>query len=313
MARRANLEAMRPKLNVDLTSDIINEKIVCHLEMQNVGTQPMDVKSMRLYIFDEGFNEDFMLGLANYSTNLFIYDNRILNKVYKIDQEFTYENLIQIIQQLLGYEDKYVRDILTPAHFDRLQSYNQGLKEVLTFSETLVPVLFIRPFFLFPKNIEFYTKLKKMPADTFPQSVDAILFDYDAYEGNWSKDPFALSDTAYRLNWKWSPAWIAPNLRSLLQYKQQSNFHQSEVFARRNDKAILSVSPTELGFPEVFAPQERRSVNFEVSSRHVAEFKIKANLWVTSNISKYLIFKEEITNNYHFTATPRGWNTAVKL
>jgi hypothetical protein len=254
-----------------------------------------------------------MLGLANYSTNLFIYDNRILNKVYNIDQEFTYENLVGAIQRVLEYEPEYVRSILTKESFNQLKEYNDGLKDVLTLSETLTPVLFIRPFFLFPKNIEFYTDLKKMPADTFPQSVDAILFDYDAYQGNWSKDPFALSDTAYRLNWKRSPAWVAPNLRSLLQYKQQSNFHQGDVFAKRNDKAILSVSPTELGFPEVFAPQERRSVNFEVSAKHVAEFKIKANLWVTSNLSKYLVLKEEITNNYHFTATPRGWNTAVKL
>ncbi len=273
----------------------------------------MNIKSMRLYIFDNGFNENFMLGVANYSTNLFIHQNMILNRVYDIEVEFTYENLVQTIQDILGYDRDYVSSIMTEENFEHLAKYYAGLQDLDVAIEGYSPAIFIRPFFLFLNNIQFYTDLKKMPADTFPQSVDIILFDHEAYQGNWAKDPFALSDTVYRLNWKKNPVWVAPNLKEIIQYKQQFNFHHNEVFAKRNDKAILSVAPTELGFPETFAPQEKRSVNFEVGCNHIEEFKIKVNLWVTSNVARFIVLKKEITNNYHFTATPRGWNTAIKL
>ena len=193
-ARRSKLAALRPKLNVDLTSDIINDKIVCHLEMVNVGTEPMNVKSMRLYVFDSGFNQNFLLGIANYSTNLFIYDNKILNKVYNVEVDFTYENLVDTIHKFFKYDHDEIRQTLTQNHFTRLAKYFKGLEGVQVPFENLKPVLFIRPFFLFEKNIEFYTKLKKMPPETFPQSVNIVLFDYNAYKGNWAKDPFALSE-----------------------------------------------------------------------------------------------------------------------
>jgi hypothetical protein len=152
-ARRASLEAQRPKLNVDLTSDVINDKIVCHLEMQNVGTKPMNIKSMRLYIFDNGFEDDFMLGLANYSTNLFIYRDRILNKVRDIDIEFTYDNLVNLTMEMFGYDRDYVTSVLTPENYDAVKAYSDGLKSINVGIEGYEPVVFIRPFFLFPKSI----------------------------------------------------------------------------------------------------------------------------------------------------------------
>ncbi|MCH8907375.1 MAG: hypothetical protein IH840_09830 [Candidatus Heimdallarchaeota archaeon] len=85
------------------------------------------------------------------------------------------------------------------------------------------------------------------------------------------------------------------------------------AFEIREDQAILSVSPTELGIPETLAPMEKRTINLHVSSRNKSKFEVKVNLWVTSNRSKYFVFNEEITNNYHFIATPRGWLNPIRI
>ncbi len=313
-ARRAFLASLRPKVNVELTSDLVGDKIECHLEVQNVGVHEMRVRSFRLYIYDAGFKGDLILGLANYSTNLYIHDNTILNKANKIAEEFTYENFVLVIQRLLGYSSEKVEGVISREIFGHIKNYSDGLDDFAEIHHPYSPVLFIRPFFLFLENVKMYSDLKKMPEDTFPQAVDVILFDAEAYESSARKDVFALSDSVYRLDWESNPAWSIQNAPELRAYETKHAIHDvSPIFATREDKAILSVSPTELGFPETFAPQEKRSMNFEVSALNATEFKVKVNLWITSIRTKFLVLNEEITNNYHFSATPRSWIQPIRL
>ncbi|MHA2098912.1 MAG: hypothetical protein ACW99A_09505 [Candidatus Kariarchaeaceae archaeon] len=312
-ARQKQLEELRPKLNVSLQSDFSNGKIETHLELQNIGSAELKIRSFRLYISNSGFKENFMLGLANYNGNLFIYENRIMNKINNIDLPFEYENFIQTLVKLLGYDINRIRNVITKEIFQMLETYNNGLKEYQSKYDPYQPILFIRPYFLFLENVENYSNLKKMPSDTFPQGIDIILFDYEAYLSNAKKDENALSEFTYRLNWEKNPAWSIQNAPELMQYENTHPIHNIPIFAKREDNAILSVSPTELGFPENFAPQEKRSMLFQVSGNNIDEFQTKIVIWVTSNKSKLIVFQNEITKPYYFTATPLKWLQAIKI
>lgn len=314
-ARREQLEAMRPKLNIHLTSDLQDGVIECHLEIQNVGTHELKMRSFRLFVNDTGFNSDFNIGLANYNSNLFISDGKILNKYYGIDRELTYTNLVETISELLKYDEEEVKRTISMEAFDALKRYYDGLSEFREQHKPLKPALFMRPFFLFDKNVQFYEELKKMPRETFPQGLDVILFDSTSYtESKVKKDPNALSPSTFRLIWEQNPAWAINNSKELNVYEKNHPIHKEySCFELREDQAILSVGPSELGIPEQLAPMEKRSLNFHISCKSKTKFEVKVNLWVTSNQSRFLVLSKEITQNYHFVATPRRWLQAINI
>ena len=312
-SRRDQLQNMRPKLNVELISELAEDTIECHLEIQNVGQNELKIRSFRLYISDTGFNEDFIMGLANYNTNFFLYEHKILNKMFGIERELNYDNFVKSIIEVLSYERLKVTSVVTPEAFRELLGYYEGLEPFNRTYAPFIPSIFVRPAFLFRDNVKFFSQLKKMPENTFPQSTDIILFDPEAFHSKAKKDVYALSDAVYRLIWERNPAWTIHNAKDLRNYELTHPIHKNPMFEIREDQAILSVSPSELGIPETLSPLEKRSVNLQVSAKNKSKFEVKINLWVTSNRAKYLIFQEEVTNNYHFAATPRNWINPIKI
>ena len=108
--------------------------------------------------------------------------------------------------------------------------------------------------------------------------------------------------------------WGNTSVETLLETNEYPRAREEfSCFEIREDQAILSVSPTELGIPEMLAPMEKRSLNFQVSARSDSKFQVKVNLWVSSNQSKFIVLNKEITNNYHFVATPRSWLQTIKI
>lgn len=73
------------------------------------------------------------------------------------------------------------------------------------------------------------------------------------------------------------------------------------------DQAILSVWLNEMGISKQLAPMEKRSINLTISCLSETKFDVKIILRVTSIQFKFLILSIEITENYHFVATPRSW------
>lgn len=300
-SRRMYIAAMRPQVNVDLIANKTTNNIECSMEIANVGQKELFLRSIRIYGYDVGFNANIQFGVSIYSTNAIIHDQKIINKVYSYEQPFTYDNLVEYCSLVLKMDKEKVKQDISQDFFRELETFIRDLS-ALDSSITFPLAVLIRPFFFFRSNYEFMMKLKKLPIRELPNPLQVVEFDLDAYQGSsFKRNINSAANAPYLVLWEKNSCWelrANPTLDDLI-----SNFNWNEIlYTPEQDIPDLSLSPSELGFPEILYPNENRFFKFTLPYLNEGTYELKATLYLTMLKPKYFILTEEQSSAFSFFA-----------
>ena len=295
-SKRAQILAVRPKINLDFTTKKINENnIEAYLTIENLGSKELILRSFRIYGYDIGFDESMYFGLSVYSDNIIIANNKILNKYHNIELSFEYDNFVESIAKILNKNVKDIKQELDSDQFDEIIMFYEKIQLIYKQKYNLVPALLVRSFFVLESNKKFLLSLSYISEDILPATVQVILFDQASYDkSKIKKDIFARFSDNFRINWEFNPIWNLENSPELLEI--ESNFKWvKNKFLKKELQPLIAVTPKELGFVSQLASGEKRTTNILIPILNGKEFKIQLTLYFSTSKPNFMILEKEFT------------------
>jgi len=276
-SRRAYLESLTPKLNMDLESKRVEDIISNTMHIENVGQSDVYIRTIQFYAIDEGFIQTLHFGPAIYTSDLVIYNNKLMNRSFGINAEISYDNLVKALAKIFSRSEESVRKEFTNQKYQKILDTNLFLPEDFPPVEGFSTAILIRSAFLIESILKEIINTNEIEVSDLPPAYESILFNESFYTSSRIKKSIdSLDRVYYRMDWEKNPMLDI------------------------NDSPLVTLTPDELGIPAKLSPFEKRSIDFQIPVLHDGYFRIKTILYVSKIVPKFLILKKDVTTKYQY-------------
>ena len=262
-SRREKIENLRPKINMESTLKPTNNTLFSLTDLENIGTSSIDIRGIQIDASSESFEEGVYFGPTIYSTDLLVFDSKILNSLKEWELELNLENLSKCLKTILG------GNLTEEFSNDALNQILEKKKELKGESKGLL----IRTFFLIKENLESISTSSKIKIQDLPEKIEEIVLDEENYKKSRYKPAYnSIDSKLFRIEYEQNPVWS------------------------KTGKKLYTVTPEEMGIPKSVAPAEKRNLSFKIQINKKTNYEVilTYKFYILSYIPRLFILKREV-------------------